>query len=372
MSIVWILVALGIAILVQGILTALFGLKRIGYERRFSRPSAFEGEKVQLVEIIRNRKILPVPWLRVESRISPNLKFGHGGVSEEREISADQYHKSVFYLGPFSQITRRHDVTCLKRGHYGAGTLALTCGDLLAAWTDTRQMSMDCSIDVYPRILSEDELSTPSTRWQGELAVKRWIMPDPFLVSGIRDYRAGDPLRDVHWRASARTGSLQVKTRDYTADPRMLVVLNVQASEEQWGDLMDYEQEDIEQGIRIAATLCQRALGAGVEAGFATNACLLGERGTGKTIYIPARRSNSQMDILLTAMARLDIHREVTFPTLLEEMMSLEGEDILILTLYESEQISARADMLRSAGNSVTVMRLERRGRREAIRQETA
>ncbi len=372
MNIVWILVSVGIAILAQGLLVGLFGLKKVGYERRFSRRSAYEGEQVELVEIIRNRKILPVPWIRVESRISPFLRFGHGGQSEEREISADQYHKSVFYLGPFSQITRRHEVTCLKRGHYEAGSVALTAGDLMAVWMKTRQMSLDCALDVYPRLLSEDELDTPSTRWQGELAVKRWIMPDPFLVSGIRDYRAGDPLRDVHWRASARTGTLQVKTRDYTADPRMLVVLNVQASEEQWGDLMDYEQEGIEQGVRIAATLCQRALDAGVEAGFATNACMTGEKGTGKTILIPSRRSNDQMEVLLTAMARMEIHREITFPTLLEALCDLQGEDMLILSVYDSEQIQSRLDMLRAAGNSVTMMMLERGRRREANREKTA
>ena len=372
MSIVWILVSVGIAILVQALLVALFGMSGVGYDRRFSRRSAYEGEQVNLVEIIRNRKILPVPWIRVESRISPNLRFGHGGQSEEREISADQYHKSVFFMGPFSQITRRHDVACLRRGHYEAGSVAMTAGDLMAMWMKTKQMNLDCALDVYPRLLSEDELDTPSTRWQGELAVKRWIMPDPFLVSGIRDYRPGDPMRDVHWRASARTGTLQVKTRDYTADPRMLVVLNVQASEEQWGDLMDYEQEGIEQGIRIAATLCRRALDAGVEAGFATNACMIGEKGTGKTIFIPARRANDQMEILLTAMARMEIHREITFPTLLETLGGLQGEDILILSTYDSEQIQARADMLRLAGNSVTMMMLERGRRREADSAKTA
>ncbi len=372
MSVVWILVSVGIAILVQALLVGLFGMKGVSYERRFSRTRVYEGERVELVEVIRNRKLLPVPWIRVESRISPNLRFGRGGQSEEREISADQYHKSVFFLGPYSQITRRHEVTCLRRGHYEAGSVAMTSGDLVAMWMNTKQLNLSCALDVYPRLLDESELDTPSTRWQGELAVKRWIMPDPFLVSGIRDYRPGDPMRDVHWRASARTGTLQVKTRDYTADPRMLVVLNVQNSEEQWGDLMDYEQEGIEQGVRIAATLCQRALNAGVEAGFATNACMIGEKGTGKTILIPSRRSNDQMEVLLTAMARMEIHREITFPTLLESLCDLQGEDILILSTYDSEQIQARVDMLRQAGNSVTMMMLERGRRYEANRQKTA
>ena len=114
MNILWILVSVGAVALIEAVLCRLFGLKRIEYTRSFSRPRVTEGEKVELVEVIRNRKPLPVPWVRAESRISPNLRFGRGGENEDaREISADQYHKSVFYLGPFSQIRRRHEVSCL-------------------------------------------------------------------------------------------------------------------------------------------------------------------------------------------------------------------------------------------------------------------
>ena len=138
------------------------------------------------------------------------------------------------------------------------------------------------------------------------MIVKRFIMPDPFLINGIRDYRPGDPLRSVHWGATARMGGrLQVKQFDTTSDPRALIILNVQTTEEQWGELMDYEQPVIEQGIRIAATLAMRALSCGVEAGFASNACYQGEKGQGKCIYIPARHSADQAETLFTAMARL-------------------------------------------------------------------
>lgn len=359
------MVVAAVLTLLQAMLFSLVNLKKLTYKRFFSRCCAFEGDKLELVEVIRNVKIMPVPWLRAESRISPHLRFGSAAISEEREISANRYHRSVFFMGPFSQITRRHHVTCLKRGHYEAGSVALTAGDLFGFSQKTRQLNIDCALDVYPRILGEDELDTPSTRWQGELAVKRWIMPDPFLTSGVRDYRAGDPMRDIHWRASARMGQLQVKVRDYTADPRMMVVLNVQTSEEQWGDLMDYEQEGIEQGIRIAATLCMRALSSGVEAGFACNGCLFGERGTGKTVFVPARSSSDQADVLLTTMARLEIHREMTFSTFLDALGDAANTDILILSTYDSEAIRYQMSMLRRAGNSVTFMLLER-GKRHA------
>ena len=365
MNVVWFMVVAAVLALLQSILFSVFNLRGLTYKRYFSRSCVYEGEKLEMVEVIRNVKLLPVPWLRAESRISPNLKFGSAAINEEREISANRYHRSVFFMGPFSQITRRHTVTCLARGHYDAGSVALTAGDLFGLGMKDAQLKLDCSLDVYPRILSEDELSTPSTRWQGELAVRRWIMPDPFLTSGVRDYRAGDPQRDIHWRATARTGQLQVKVRDYTADPRMMVVLNVENSEEQWGDLMDYEQEGIEQGIRIAATLCLRALNAGVEAGFACNGCLQGDKGTGKTVFVPARSSVSQADVLLSTMARLEVHRERTFSTFLETIGDSVNTDILILSTYNSEAIRYQMEMLRRSGNSVTFMQLER-GRKNA------
>lgn len=365
MNMVWIIaVALTLAGL-QGLVFSQTNLRNLTYRRYFSRPAVYEGEKVELIEIIRNVKPFPVPWLRAESRISPYLRFGRESISEEREISGDRYHRSAFFMGPFCQITRRHEATCLKRGHYDVGSVALTSGDLLGLSRKSKQVRLDCALDVYPALLSEDELDTPSTRWQGELAVRRWIMPDPFLTSGVRDYREGDPRRDIHWRASARTGQLQVKVRDYTADPRMLVVLNVQASEEQWGELMDYEQEDIEQGVRIAATLCMRALSVGVEAGFACNACLCGEKGTGRTIYVPAGSAAAQAELLLTTMARMEIHREMTFHTFMDTLTEISGFDILILSMYQSEQLDYRMEELRRVGNSVTLMRLER-GKRHA------
>ena len=367
MNIVWILLVAGVLLVTQSAFFALTSLRRIQYTRRFSRQTAYEGEEVELIEVIRNAKPSPVPWLRVESRISPHLRFGsgEGQEQEEREISASRYHRSVFFLGPMRQVTRRHRVTCMKRGHYEVGSVALTAGDLLGMGSNSRQLTLPCELDVYPRILSEEELATPSTRWQGELAVRRWIMPDPFLTAGIRDYRPGDPMRDIHWRATARTGSLQVKVRDYTADPRVLVLLNVATSEKQWGDLMDYEQEGIEQGIRIAATLCMRALAAGVEAGFASNACLEEDKGTGRTIYVPARRSQAQANLLLSAMARLIVHREVSFPTFLDGLTLPPGVDVVILSTYESEEIDARMRDMRAHGNSVTLLKLER-GRRHA------
>ena len=50
---------------------------------------------------------------------------------EAVDIRGENYHKSVFTLLPFSQVTRRHRVTLHQRGHYALQMASVTAGDLL-------------------------------------------------------------------------------------------------------------------------------------------------------------------------------------------------------------------------------------------------
>lgn len=361
MNTLWLLLLTGILAAAQAVVFRVWDMRRLSYKRRFDRSTAYEGQQVELLEYIRNRKILPVPWLRAESRIPQQLSFDRQELSSSHEVSGGMYHKSLFFIPPMSAITRHHTITLKRRGVYQAGSVALTAGDLFSIVHTEKQADCDCSITVYPAILPESELPDPANRWMGEAVVRRWIMPDPFLVNGIRDYAQGDSLRDIHWKASARTGDLRVKVHDYTADPKVLVVLNVQTSEFQWSDVGESEAETIEYGIRVAATLCARALKYGLSAGFATNACFENTRGSGQGIYVPSKASAEHEGRLLDAMARMLLHREVNFHTFLGDLKDVQGEDILILSCYENDDVLEAEQALRLNGNTVSCVRLERR-----------
>ncbi len=363
MSVLWLVVLTGILVALQAVLFSIFDLRHLRYERRFSVQTAHEGQNVELIENIRNEKLLPVPWLRAESRMPAELRFGDKPTDAMHEVKGGLYHKSLFFLAPMCAITRHHAVTLQRRGVYAAGSVALTAGDLFALVKKERQLELDCGIVVYPALLSENELPDPAHRWLGDAVVRRWIMPDPFLVNGIRDYRAGDPMRDVHWKATARTGELRVKQHDYTSDPRALVILNVQVSPWQWSDVPPQNIEDMEQAIRIAATLCVRAIKSGMNAGFATNACVRGQEGKGEFIYVPTQAGSGQADKLMDTMARMALHRELTFPTFLGELSEVSGEDILIMSYYEDDELNEAVGKLRQQGNSVSLLRLGGRNR---------
>ncbi|MBR5110955.1 MAG: DUF58 domain-containing protein [Clostridia bacterium] len=345
------LAALGV---LQRWLLSTWGLKGLSYTRRFSRNTAFTGEEAEMIEVIRNDRLFFIPWLRAESRISPNLRLGR---QENLAVSGERYHKSIFTLRPYQQITRRHRVRLLKRGEYDVGNVALTAGDLLGMGGKGLELYTPARILVYPKLLDDRGLPLPVSRLQGDLIVRRHYVSDPFLVNGIRDYRFGDPVRDIHWPASARMGSLQVKTHDYTADTKLLAVINVQMSENQWGELMEYEQDMIEHAISIAATVCARVLRAGVAAGFAANMPM----GESETItLLPPERHSAREEELLAAFAKLRILRCRNFLSFLDDLSFLRGTDMLILSAYTSEAMEEKIARLKQLGNTVTLHLLEK------------
>jgi len=336
----------------QHAMIARFASRGFHYKRSFSHKTATQGDTITFTEVIRNKKPLFLPWLRIESNISPYLRFG---TDEDLDVRFDRFHKSVFTLPAFSQVTRRHPVKLLRRGHYVLDSVTVTCGDLLGIGPVECQWSAPAELHVYPKLVPDDPFFT-SQRYQGDASVRRFIIDDPFLVNGIRAYRAGDPVRDIHWAATARMNELQVKTHDFTADPKLMVILNSQNREDQWGDLMDYEQEQIEHGISIMATVCMNALKQGTQAGFAANMPLEGS--TECAVVAPVGGAGAE-DMLLSAMSLLQVKRARRFPIFLQSLSQLTGLDIIILSCYDSEEIQWHMDALRRAGNQVRLMLLE-------------
>lgn len=353
MNVVDVLFAL---LILYGLWTAMVrrGLKQLSCTRAFSQRAVFEGETGEIVEVVRNDRPFLIPWLRVESRISPYIRLGR---QDNLHLSGDMYYCSFFTLMPYQQIKRRHRVTFLRRGAYDLGNAALTTGDVFGLGRFSRNQELSAPVLVYPRILEQEDLPLPVSRMLGELTRRHLLLTDPFLVKGIREYQPGDPVRDIHWPATARTGQTQVRVHDITAQTKLLVVLNVQPQDLQWNNYVpEAQSETVETAIRIGASLCLYALRAGLSAGFAAN-MPIGEE-LNSTVLLPAPGSAREEE-LLEAFARLQLRCGQRFPQLLDTLADQKGLDILILSAYDSDSIQAGIQKLRQAGNQVTLHLLE-------------
>lgn len=354
MSVLVIMLVLAGVNLAFNFVLRVFALKGLQCSRRFSVPAAHEGETVEVIEVVRNDRPLLVPWLRLESRISSHLHFGR---QENLGVSGEMYHRSLFMLMPYQQITRRHKVRLAKRGSYDIGNATLTAGDLVGITCASTEQHGSVPILVYPRLLDPAEVPSPFYRLLGETIVPRQLLQDPFLVNGIRPYQMRDNVRDIHWAATARTGELQVRTHDFTAQTRLMVVVNAQLSYHQWGSLMEYEQGPVEYAISMAATLCTQVLQSGLPCGFASN---IPQSGDEFCTVLPPAAGAAREEELLSAMARLKIRFIKNFHEFLDELMGMTGVDFLLITAYTCPEIEERIEELRHRGNTVHVHMLEK------------
>ncbi|MCX7749396.1 MAG: DUF58 domain-containing protein [Clostridia bacterium] len=351
MAVAWLIFFTFVFLIVQGKVYKKRVFKNLDYNRFFSASSVYAGENVEMVEIISNHKLLPVFWLRLESKISKYLEFEK---QSNLNIEHQQYHRSLFSLMPYTKITRRHKIRCLKRGFYQLSSAAMTSGDPLGIHQVYKDISLSSELLVYPKIISTDDIDLPTHSWQGDLVVRRWIVDDPFMVSGVREYHYGDPLNRINWKATAKAGRLQVHNTDYTANTKLLVLLNIESTEDSWDSLSDPDLA--EKGISYASSIAYSAITKGIETGFGCNGYLLGQEKA--PVFIYPSCSTEHWIGLLEVMAKLVIERAVTFHTFLDEAMEMRNVDILIITPFINERLENKIEKMKASGNAVEILHL--------------
>lgn len=330
------------------------GVDNLTCRRSFSCRTAFEGEEAVLEEVVRNDGPYIIPWLRVESYISANIRLGK---QDNLDVRNDTFYCSCFTLMPYQQIRRRHHVKFLRRGVYDLGNASLAVGELLGVTRLWKEQQISAPVTVYPRLLDAEELPYPLSQTLGRLITKKQLMHDPFMVRGIRPYQPGDLIRDIHWQATARTDQVQVRVHDKTICPRLLVVVNAQRNDVQWdGYVKDSDVPWVEEAIRLGASMCIHGLRSGLAVGFAAN---MPQQRQGPSTVILPQEDAAWEESLLESFSKLQGHCSENFITLLESLEGYRDMDILILSRYNSESLQKAAQKLRQCSNGVTFYEME-------------
>jgi uncharacterized protein (DUF58 family) len=142
--------------------------------------------------------------------------------------------------------TRAYRLPTTRRGIFDVQPVEVTRRDSFELFRLSRKHGGVERIWVYPRIVPLRRLPAGQTRHlegpssdtspQGNITFHR-----------LRDYVAGDDLRLVHWRSSARAGRLLVKHNVDTSQPYTVVLLDLRPSL--------YTEESFEQAVDLAASV---------------------------------------------------------------------------------------------------------------------
>jgi uncharacterized protein (DUF58 family) len=323
-----------------------WSLLRLSYSRELSQPRAFPDDEVELTIRIANRKPLPLVALVVRDIVpAPLAIIGH---DRRLDTEGRQVINRITSLRWYESVVWRYRLRCTARGAYRLGPASLEGGDPFGFYRSEMQQPAQTSIIVYPRLLTLDELGLPPRNPLGELRARQLIR-DPMRTVGVRDYHPDDPLKDVHWTATARTGTLQTRIYEPTTSRELAIFLDLDSFEFYWQGI---DEAQIERLISAAATLAQVGLREGYAVGLYVNGAPAEFE---RFVSLPPGRSPAQLERIMETLARLTHYSVTPMARLLRTTASTLpwGATILLLSGIAPEGTRAALLRQREAGRSV-------------------
>jgi uncharacterized protein (DUF58 family) len=328
-------------------------LSRVEYKRHLSANCVFFGEDVQLDIEVSNRKMLPLPWIQIDDELPEELELAKGKTSPSHKpgrviltnlLTMNWYHK----------VKRRYHIHCLKRGYFEFGPARLYSGDLFGFF---RQESNDPALDylmVYPRILPLEKLGISSTQPIGNIRTKNHLFHDPILTMGVRDYHAGDSLKHIHWKSTARLGQLQTKVFEPTTTVDMGIFLDVRTTKRPlWGSIPQL----FELAVITAASIANYATANGYCVGLYSNRNLWLSPGL---IRIPPSQHPDQMRYILEALAQVQPTEVIPIAQLVvDEGRNMSwGSSLVVISAMPTDELMATLFNMKRVGRKVALVKV--------------
>lgn len=246
---------------------------------------AYRYQNTPVVIRVANRSVLPV----VNLLVSDNPGTLYAGYENARLLS----------LRPGERRSVTYRVRGLTRGSYRIGPVSVRYSDPLGFFPVSSTIPAEVRLIVYPTILPVT-LSMDAGLPAGTVTALSRVYEDPTRYRSVREYTAGDELRRINWKVSARTGTLHSTEWLPTITFPVMVVLNLTAS--------DYEQRrryhHMERTIDAAASLIHHLAERGQPVGFATSG-VLSDRDVQMMPWIPVGAGPGRAADVLQVLAQL-------------------------------------------------------------------
>lgn len=341
--------------------------------RTTNRDQAKIGDSVAVVTVIENRGWLPIPWLLLEDLL-PRKALLH----KPPNLQITGRRLQLVSFSGRGRKTISYQLKCNCRGYYQLGPLVAETGDVFGLYRRYRILSEPNFVLVLPDIVPLVGFDIASRRPIGEVRMTHRLFEDPTRIAGVRGYQAGDPFNRIHWRATARTGSLHSKIYEPSTVAGATILLDFHEKSFAPQD----EPVRSELAVTAAASLAGALTQMGQQVGFISNGRDAAERirREGWThdqlrtrreaqaavaekdnhrlrpVIVPTRRSNIQLRHILEVLARLEKSDGLPFPQLVQEAASRMPHSATVIVLLTTVTVEAALALgnLRRRGLAVT------------------
>lgn len=234
------------------------------------------GETIKVMPVIENRKPLTLPFLRVDEYYDPGF--------------STEVNSYSLVLLPYQRVRRTYQLSAVRRGLYYVEAASLKLGDLLGFYESYREIPLKVPVVILPEKRPLKKLVMPVRSVQGPLSVRRWILEDPLMIRGIREYTGNESQRYIHWPSTLKHDRLMVKQFDFTAEKSVLLFLNMESTKPFWKNT---DTEALEEAIVIMRAVMEELTREKIPFSFASNG--YNEGGGQRGFYFPPGLSKNNL-----------------------------------------------------------------------------
>lgn len=321
------------------------------YDREISTDGIFAGETLELTETVCNTGWFPIFGVKMEFYVPAGITVDG--------IVCNEYTKltSVFNVPPYATVQKKHTVRADKRGRF-------YLPDAKFSYRKT-DFIFDIPIQFYgyPDYFDAKTDMPADVCRAGNAIADRKYLEDPFFISGIREYRVGDPMRSINFKASGRsfsggTRSLMSNCYDSSRSYDTMIFLDMNS----YAEVPFQTGIQLENGLKYACFLFCEAVKNGGRVGFSSN-CAEGEQ---KFFFIGCDSGEAHIKRILEQFAVIDLaKRNYSMAALLQNhaLRLKSGTDIYLITPFVDENTAKMLLSLERSGLNVHTVQLNPGGR---------
>ena len=225
-----------------------------GVELRLDLPEhIFANQPVlALAELENHKTILPSFSLRLVGARTPQRRSGDAKFKGATQQAGEILSKPVYFPYLPAQQKRQQAVELIfpQRGVYRQDSIGLQTRFPFGFLEKTRKVESRMEALVYPAVAPSEEFYEILPLVTGEL--ESFMRGRGHDLYSIREYQTFDSARHVDWKASARTGSLQVREFAREDERRVLLVLDTALPA---GKPRESYEAIFERGVALCASL---------------------------------------------------------------------------------------------------------------------
>jgi len=333
------------------------------------------GDRVHVRLVIRNNGWLPIPWFLLEDLLP---RFALDSRYPRLKVKGKRLQVGMIRGGGELEIA--YSIECVGRGYFQIGPAIVENGDLFGLYRRFRIETEPRYLLVYPQVVPLTGYDLTSRRPIGDVTMTHRLFEDPTRIAGVRQYEPGDPISRVHWKATARTGTLHCKLNEPTVLAGATILLDLHRDE--YHDRGEPHRSEL--AVTTAASLAGALCEIGQQVGFITNGgnCADRVRASREKIdprtrrearqaqnevenverrdplIVTTRRGSDQLQRIRELLAVVELGDGLDFPSLVIETQSRMPRDatvVAILASVSSETAIALGN-LRRQGYAVTIV----------------